>query len=45
MLEGYVFHTYEEFIDWWEKLNPADVIDTHEAKEIYFNLENYEEAI
>jgi hypothetical protein len=45
MIDGQVFMSQEQFIDWWEKQNPTEAIDLNEALTIYFNQETYEEGV
>jgi hypothetical protein len=40
-----IFLTSEQFMTWWEELNPTDPIDIHEVMTIFFNQEIYEGAI
>lgn len=45
MIDNIKFMTFEHFLTWFESLNKNEPVDIIEAKEIYFNLENYEECL
>jgi hypothetical protein len=42
MIEVLKDATFEEFLEWYSHLNPDDILDKHEAANIFFNLEDYE---
>lgn len=42
MVERLQLDSFEEFLEWYGNLNPDDILDKHEAANIFFNLEDYE---
>ena len=40
-----MFLSLEEFLEWFQGLNPEETVDMHEAYTIFFNQETYEEVI
>jgi hypothetical protein len=42
MIELFKESTFEQFLEWYMTLNPEDILDKHEAANIFFNLEDYE---
>lgn len=42
MIEALKLESFEDFLEWYSLLNPEDILDKHEAANIFFNLEDYE---
>jgi hypothetical protein len=41
MLEEIYFEDFQNFMEWWKRVNPRDPLDLAEAMEIYFNQDIY----
>ena len=42
MLDVTMIQDMESFMQWYQQLNPLEVIDKSEAMDVFFNLHDYE---
>lgn len=42
MIECLYIEDFEDFLEWYFKLNPQEIPDMHEAVTIYFNQDIYQ---
>jgi hypothetical protein len=44
-MEDFYVEDFEEFMEWWAKLGPNELLDMNEAMTVYFNQDIYGETI
>ena len=42
MIENMYIENFENFMEWFSNINPAEIPDMNEAITIYFNTETYD---